>query len=252
MGWFSKATGGVFGGFADSFTGKGMRNDQTRNQANIYGAYNTAKQDILGMQAPDLAQYIAQGDAATGQYNTMLQNAIQQSGLQRMFGPEYMANMQAMALQQGDVAAQSAARLAARAGAGRGGSAFGASQANQVRQAQLGAAMGTQGALLQARTQAEQGRAGVSGQVAQLLAGGAQNTLQAQQQARMGGLAAMLQFRLGQMGQLGDLGRALMGGYAQTSPMDTYRSFQNSMELLNTAANMFKAAQGAPGGGGGT
>jgi hypothetical protein len=233
------------GGLGADFSGADMRQQQDYNIGALLNAYNGILGGLGGIQGPETAAY----SQLAGQYGQNLQAGLAQSGLADLYGPAYEQALQGLALRQGDVGGLAAARLATQSTAGRGGG-FGGAGANQVRQAQGEASMGTQQALLAGRAGAEQGRAGVSSQMAQLLAGGAQQQLQAQ----LAGLQAQQQLALGRLGTFGGLGSSLLGGIAKVSPEDTNKEFENSLriwQMLNSSVSSATGGGGIPGLGGG-
>lgn len=228
------------GGFGADFTGQDMRQQQDFNVGLLQNAYNAIVSQLGQIGGPGTEAYTQLGS----QYGQQLQQGIDQSGLAGMYGPQYGAQLQQLALRSGDQGGLAASRLASQVGAGRGGG-FGGAGANQVRQASMESSMGTQQALLGAQAGAEQGRAGVAGQLAQLLAGGAQNQLQ----AGLTGLGAQQQLALGRLNNFSGLGNLLLGGLAKVSPEDTNKTFENSLKALQAMLGSGSGGQGGAVGG---
>lgn len=229
------------GGLGADFTGEDMRRQQDFNINLLNNAYGQALGSINGVQGPDQALFA--GLAA--QYGQNLQAGIGQSGLQNLYGPAYQQGLQSLALRQGDATALSANRAARMAGGGRGG-AFGGSSAG-VREAQTNAALGTQANLLGANVQTEQGKSQVAALMANLLAQGAQQQLQAQL-AGLSGQQALAQGRLGAIGGLSD---SLLRALASISPQDTNKTFENTLQALMAGSKIASNIGGMFGGGGG-
>lgn len=170
-----------------------------------------------------------------------MQSAIQQSGLQgvsqgfgalpgQFYGDAYQQNMESAINSQGNVQALGAARMGTRGGQGRGGASFSGAPEG-IRRAQEGVAGGTQGAIAQSRVQQEQGRvglattalqgqAGISSQIAQLLAGGQQTAFQGQGMDYRAMLQAISGMGASKMGNLTDIGKASIGSQGGLNETD--------------------------------
>jgi hypothetical protein len=222
------------GGFGADFTGEDMRRQQDFNINVLNNAYQRALGQMSSVSGPGRDAY----QGLSSQYAANLQSGINQSGLQSLYGPEYLQNLQQIALTQGTQGSLSAARLASQAGRGRGGMAFGGGAAEQLRRAQGEASLGTQQNLLGAQAGAEQGKAQVGTTLANLLSAGAG------QQAQIGlqGLQGEQQLALSEQGGIGQLAQTLLTALAKISPDDTNKTYDNTL----------KALQALIGGGGGS
>lgn len=235
--------GGYLSKFWSDFTGQDIKKQQLFNLQKLLGGYETAKQGLLDIPAPDIGAY----STFAGNYMNALRGAIGESGVRDAFGPTYVQALQDLALRQGDVGALAAARAASMSGGGRGASAFGGGASEQVRRAQGEASLGTEANLLQAKTKAEEDRAGISQSIMQVLAGGQQNALQAQ----LTGLGNIASFRNALLASLGGLGSSLLSGIAGVSPGDTNKTFENTYKIAQQFMDFFKGSGGGGSKGGG-